>query len=618
MKNFRVAQKYFLKAISSGVETAEAYNSLGMARALVGDMAPALEAYARALELNPAYTEALHNSAILRKELGDGPAAEAIYKRCLSQNPNNTSVLYSLGSLHYMSGDHKRAVEVFEKHVLLTKGSDLSSLCFAAMSNWCVGAYPRALALLDDAVARFPEEGPARSQREVLLHLMLQMESKFSGLSLDLIVHPAVKSAWCKRRPWGLELREHEPSGSFRPLPPLAPSLARDLRSYVPDSRTLPMMATIRTAAQAFSIAAQLNCRGFLPNTQQHRMFGVSVLHMALTIRAAARDAEKKVQWRNFFSIAARLRQVSEPNDPVWWIDGLPRRSFEEGFGLETPLVTGQLKVVRYYAYFEKALQTLKTMLTTRPKEGALGEYGSCYSARGDILPTSGAVADLLLSAGSLEDVWSAVGQDLYVVVPCRSMHCDRVMEGTRLTLVASKPDGFQFTIRMPGTPQRWADFDPCLEAVMDGAVAAVRNYLAVDRPPQAAEELHLAALRLFYYWVIFAPLTRGSAVCGLAALHATLLAAGLVPSAAPPLGMQLDWEAILATDRESFESIGLLGFISDRFVPLASMTAGDSEGIVALRSVLLGEGGEEARCLGVLEGASVADVMHVLCHINI
>ena len=31
------------------------------------------------------------------------------------------------------------------------------------------------------------------------------------------------------------------------------------------------------------------------------------------------------------------------------------------------------------------------------------------------------------------------------------------VMEGTRLTIVQHDPDGFEFTIRTPGTPERWA-----------------------------------------------------------------------------------------------------------------------------------------------------------------
>jgi len=62
-------------------------------------------------------------------------------------------------------------------------------------------------------------------------------------------------------------------------------------------------------------------------------------------------------------------------------------------------------------------------------------------------------------------------------------------------------------------------------------------------------------ALELFYLWATFAPLSRGTAACGYAALCAVLLAFGrkiASPHLLPP-GKQLDWEAILAVDFEAF-----------------------------------------------------------------
>jgi len=60
--------------------------------------------------------------------------------------------------------------------------------------------------------------------------------------------------------------------------------------------------------------------------------------------------------WRDWFQLSVRWRQLSEPNDSVWWIDGMPHESYHEGFGLQTPIVNGQWKTVRYYPYFKRAL----------------------------------------------------------------------------------------------------------------------------------------------------------------------------------------------------------------------------------------------------------------------
>jgi hypothetical protein len=36
------------------------------------------------------------------------------------------------------------------------------------------------------------------------------------------------------------------------------------------------------------------------------------------------------LEWRDVFDCCVRWRQVSEPNDPVWWIDRLAPEAFNE------------------------------------------------------------------------------------------------------------------------------------------------------------------------------------------------------------------------------------------------------------------------------------------------
>jgi len=44
-------------------------------------------------------------------------------------------------------------------------------------------------------------------------------------------------------------------------------------------------------------------------------------------------------------------------------IDLLAPEAFAEGFGLQTPMVTGQMNVVRYYPYFTRALEVVKKLV---------------------------------------------------------------------------------------------------------------------------------------------------------------------------------------------------------------------------------------------------------------
>ena len=95
----------------------------------------------------------------------------------------------------------------------------------------------------------------------------------------------------------------------------------------------------------------------------------------------------------------------------------------------------------------------------------------------------------------------------------------------------------------------RWAQFSGELSTVF----SRIADRLA-DPCGYTDSTLLLAdGLELFYYFVTFAPLSRGSAVCGYAALCAVLRCGGYELAAHLPENRQLDWEAILAQTRSAF-----------------------------------------------------------------
>lgn len=72
-----------------------------------------------------------------------------------------------------------------------------------------------------------------------------------------------------------------------------------------------------------------------------------------------------------------------------------------------------------------------------------------------------------IMAAATAHDMYTVLRADCWVVVHIHSVCRGRGgveggMEGTRLTLVRdnSVPDGYEFSIRTPVTPARWALFD--------------------------------------------------------------------------------------------------------------------------------------------------------------
>lgn len=136
----------------------------------------------------------------------------------------------------------------------------------------------------------------------------------------------------------------------------------------------------------------------------------------------------------------------------------------------------------------------------------------------------------------------------------------------TRLTIVANSPEGFEFTIRTPGTPARWSQYEDELCAVWGKLTAAVCGSAPSDshsgghgETPTGAEEearedtVCDLILTMFYYWVNFGPLSRGSAACGYIVLSGLMAAAGWRLTELLPPNVQMDWEAILRPSPEAF-----------------------------------------------------------------
>jgi hypothetical protein len=299
--------------------------------------------------------------------------------------------------------------------------------------------------------------------------------------------------------------------------------------------------------ARPFGELLQLRCHGYLANQRQHRMAGLAVLEMAQALRrhwtasehtstpplsvedgrASAGQPAHAFSWRDLFDIAVRWRQVSEPNDPVWWVDLLSPEQFREGFGSHTPMITGQARVVRYYPMFERSFALMKSLMPAQLT-----------------LPDS--LLEPVRSAASCSDLHKLIRRDFWVVTPCRSVsRPGHTLEGTRLTLQCVAPNGFEYSIRTPGTPDRWKDYGIELDHIWGALCTSARA-------PRSDENIKLCVehlLTLAFYWYNFMPLSRGTAACGLISIVSMLLALDLELGDSLPDDVQPDWDAILEAE---------------------------------------------------------------------
>ena len=415
---------------------------------------------------------------------------------------------YMKAVCHMNLGQYAQAVSFFSKLLL----ADTDNVCF----------YQRELALymasrLDDDIQTY-KPPPQKSTP-----LFCFESDRSFRYNYDVDLDKYMKESWCKR--FSLQ---HPRMKKYKKYPSLLPAFQEVALKDEPCSAEA---LQVLKAAATLGKLIQLNTPGFLSNLRQHRTSGLVMLDLAQTVRrywAAVKAGETfafnprassissgkphAFGWRDFMDIAVRWRQYSEPNDPVFWIDLLAPEAFAEGFGLQTPMVTGQMNVVRYFPYCAKAIDLLKQLV---PGQGVCDVRDRTFYLPPDRLQRLAAVT-------TCDELFQVIGQGFYLETPCVSIGTPGTsFSGTRITLLQKPPGGYEFTIRTPGTPPRWVlytkEFDLLWERMTKAATAKV-----VDK-----SELSTCIFAFYFYWCNFGPLSRGTAATG--AVRAQQPAANLV-----------------------------------------------------------------------------------------
>ncbi|XP_047180325.1 suppressor of RPS4-RLD 1-like [Vigna umbellata] len=209
-------------------------------------------------------------------------------------------------------------------------------------------------------------------------------------------------------------------------------------------------------------------------------------------------------------------------------------------------MILGQAKVVRYFPNYERTLEIAKTVIKERTYVRSKTDKIIHLSEAGKL--------EEIMHAKSCSDLYRVVGEDFWLATWCNSTAVEgKQLEGTRITVVKMGEHGFDFAIRTPSTPARWEDFDEEMAVAWDTISKAYcgENYGSTDF--DMLENVRDAILRMTYYWYNFMPLSRGSAAVGFIVMLGLLLAANMEFTGSIPQGLQVDWEAILNLDPNSF-----------------------------------------------------------------
>ncbi|XP_042387598.1 suppressor of RPS4-RLD 1-like isoform X1 [Zingiber officinale] len=592
-KDFNAAVDDLTRSINRDKKNKSAYTYLGLALAAIGEHDQAEEAHLKALQLDQNFVDAWAHLAQFYLDLGNTEKSMHCIEKLLAIEERFAKAYHLRGLLHHGTGQHRMAIKDLSVGLSIDS-SNLECLYLRASCYHAIGEYGDAVkdydAVLDlelDSMDKFVLQCLAFYQKEVALYTASKVNSEFCWFDIDGDIDPLFKEYWCKRQ------HPHYVCERVFRQPPLKESLKKG-RLKKQDFVVTKHKHVLLQAADVLGQKVQYNCAAFLSNRRQYRMAGLAAIEVAQKVakywrflrhanKNGKRNRKKErismvsqnrggvccsttglsesstlhssneersasgrhLSWHDVYSIVVKWRQISEPCDPVVWINKLSEE-FISGFGSHTPMLLGQAKVVRYFPNYSRTFDVAKSIIR---------DLKYVNNAEDRFIDLSDPdKLQKIKHAGSCSDLYNVIGESFWVGTTCESTVFEgKRLEGTRITLQEMDKIGYDFAIRTPCTPPRWAEYSQEMAAAWETLCNAYSSEVYSSNDVSALENVRDGILRMTYYWYNFMPLSRGSAVVGFVVLLGLLLAANMEFTGSIPPGIQVDWEAILSSNPDAF-----------------------------------------------------------------
>ncbi|ANM67905.1 Tetratricopeptide repeat [Arabidopsis thaliana x Arabidopsis arenosa] len=479
-KDFTAAVKDLSICLKQEKDNKSAYTYLGLAFASLGEYKKAEEAHLKSIQLDSNYLEAWLHLAQFYQELADHCKALECIEQVLQVDNRVWKAYHLRGLVFHGLGEHRKAIQ--ELSIGLSIENTIECLYLRGSCYHAVGEYRDAVKDYDatvdvelDAVEKFVLQCLAFYQKELALYTASKVSSEFLCFDIDGDIDPMFKEYWCKR------LHPKNVCEKVYRQPPLRESLKKG-KLKKQDLAITKQKANILRFADLIGKRIQYDCPGFLPNKRQHRMAGLAVIEIAQKVSKAWRiewrnstkgttkngkknrrrertnilsqnrggagcssssfsetstgyasledrsSGRSILSWQDVYSPAVRWRQISEPCDPVVWVNKLSEE-FNSGFGSHTPMVLGQAKVVRYFPNYERTLTLAKSIIKDKL---------SVRSKKDKVIDLSkDEKIEKIMRAETCDELHNIVGEDFWVATWCDSTGSEgKRLEGTRITCI--------------------------------------------------------------------------------------------------------------------------------------------------------------------------------------
>ena len=158
------------KAIEINPQYATAYNNRGIAKSELGQVAEAIADYDKAIDLNPQYATAYNNRGIAKSELGQVAEAIADYDKAIDLNPQYATAYYNrgiakknLGQVAEAIADYDKAIDLNPQYATAYYGRGIAKTELGQVAE-AIADYDKAIDLNPQYATAYNNRGNAKSE----------------------------------------------------------------------------------------------------------------------------------------------------------------------------------------------------------------------------------------------------------------------------------------------------------------------------------------------------------------------------------------------------------------------------------------------------------------------
>ena len=196
--DLEAAMDAYTKAIELNPTDADAYNNRGNAKDALGQHDAAVADLDRAIELNPTDADAYNNRGVVKRALGQHDAAVADYDRAIELNPTYAFAYNNRGNAKDALGQHDAAVADLDRAIELNP-TDADAYYNRGNVKDALGQHDAAVADLDRAIELNPTYAFAYNNRGVVKRALGQHDAAVADYDRAIELNPTDADAYNNR-----------------------------------------------------------------------------------------------------------------------------------------------------------------------------------------------------------------------------------------------------------------------------------------------------------------------------------------------------------------------------------------------------------------------------------